>query len=107
MNEILVWVGFHTSEELNLNYDVMKKEILVVPKGIRYISEWSSSEDGYSLKNYQYPHIVNKQLTGCGFTEYCLTCNQDVIVCSPRRILLENKEDQHTWEVVFFFCKEI
>ena len=74
----------------------MKKEILVVPRGIRYISDW---------RNYQildFPHIVNKQLTGCGFTEYCLTNNTDTIICSPRRILLENKFEQHTGDVFYF-----
>ena len=74
----------------------MKKEILVVPRGIRYISDW---------RNYRildFPHIVNKQLTGCGFTEYCLTNSTDTIICSPRRILLENKFEQHTGDVFYF-----
>lgn len=76
----------------------MKREILKVPKGIRYISEWGD----YSLKNYCFPHILNKQITGCGFTEYCLTNDMDIILCSPRKILLENKEDQHSGEVFYF-----
>ena len=80
----------------------MERKILVVPKGIRYLSEWSSLPGGYSLENYPFPHMVNKQITGCGFTEYCITNNLDVIVCSPRKILLENKEDQHQGEVFYF-----
>ena len=44
----------------------MEKLNLVVPKGIRYISDW----DGYNLENYPFPHILDKVLTGCGFTEY-------------------------------------
>ena len=76
----------------------MKREILKVPKGIRYISEWEE----YSLKNFNFPHILNKQITGCGFTEYCLTNDMDIILCSPRRILLENKFDQHQGEVFYF-----
>ena len=76
----------------------MKRNILVVPKGIRYISEWTD----YSLKDYCFPHILNKQITGCGFTEYCLTNDMDIILCSPRKILLENKEDQHSGEVFYF-----
>ena len=71
----------------------MKKEILEVPHGIRYISEWCTMEGGYKLENYQFPHMVNKQITGCGFTEYCLTNSLDTIICSPRKILLENKVD--------------
>lgn len=76
----------------------MKREILKVPKGIRYISEWKD----YSLNNFNFPHILNKQITGCGFTEYCLTNDMDIILCSPRRILLENKFDQHLGEVFYF-----
>lgn len=83
----------------------MKKEILEVPHGIRYISEWCTMEGGYKLENYQFPHMVNKQITGCGFTEYCLTNSLDTIICSPRKILLENKEDQHS-EDVFYFKNE-
>ena len=63
-----------------------------VPEGIRYMSQWIDFE----LPSY--PHIMNKQLTGCGFTEYFLRPNSKyprVILISPRRILLENKEDQH------------
>ena len=76
----------------------MKRNVLIVPRGIRYISDWGE----YSLKNYCFPHILNKQITGCGFTEYCLTNDMDVILCSPRKILLENKEDQHSSEVFYF-----
>ena len=75
----------------------MNKNIIIVPRGIRYISEWEE----YSLRNFNFPHILNKQLTGCGFTEYCLTNDMDIILCSPRRILLENKEDQHLGEVFY------
>lgn len=67
----------------------MKKEIIEVPFGIKYISEW---------KDYQLPlgHvIVDKGVTGCGYTEYCLTNDKNIILCSPRKLLLENKRDQH------------
>ena len=75
----------------------MNKEKIVVPKGIRYISEW----DGYRLEDYNYPHILNKVLTGCGFTEYCISNQLNIILVSPRRFLLENKEDQHPGEVYY------
>jgi len=45
------------------------------------------------------PHIMNKQIPGCGFTEYCITNSEDVILCSPRKILLQNKYDQHREDV--------
>lgn len=74
----------------------MNKQKIVVPKGIRYISEW---------KEFQLPNdqrcIIDKKLTGCGFTEYCITNNENVILCSPRKILLENKEEQHQDSVLY------
>ena len=70
----------------------MIKEKINVPEGIRYMSQWVNFE----LPNY--PHIMNKVVTGCGFTEYFLRPNPKypyVILVSPRKILLENKEYQH------------
>lgn len=66
----------------------MNSNSLPVPKGVRYISEW----EDFSLKDY--PHIIDKQIPGCGFTQWCLTNNMNVILCSPRKVLLENKKDQ-------------
>ena len=71
----------------------MQKETIPVPEKIRYMSEWKS----YSI--FDFPHILNKQIPGCGFTEYCITNNEDVILCSPRKILLQNKYDQHRDDV--------
>ena len=73
----------------------MEKSTIVVPKGIRYISQW----DSFSLPTH--PCIINKQITGCGFTEYCLTSQDNVILCSPRKILLENKAEQHKDTVLY------
>lgn len=79
----------------------MNKFNLVVPSGIRYVSDWANV-GGYTLDSYGFPHIVDKKITGCGFTEYCLMNGLDVIICSPRKILLENKEDQHQGDVFYF-----
>jgi hypothetical protein len=67
----------------------MNKTVINVPKGIEYLSEW----ENFSLPNF--PCIINKQITGCGFTQWALTCNTNIILCSPRRILLENKRDNY------------
>lgn len=80
----------------------MKKQELIVPFGIRYISDWSEMEGGYNLDHFPFPHIVDKKIPGCGFTEYCLRNDMDLILCSPRKILLENKESQHQGEVFYF-----
>ena len=69
------------------------KFIHSVPKGIRYISDWKEFEI------FNFPHILDKQIPGCGFTEYCITNKESVILCSPRKILLENKYDQHPEDV--------
>jgi len=74
----------------------MKKcDPIIVPKGIRFISDW----EGYRLENYPFPHILNKVLTGCGYTEYCIKNDQPLVLISPRIFLIENKEDQHPGEV--------
>ncbi len=67
----------------------MEKYIISVPEGVRYISNW----EGFTLPNH--PSIINKTVTGCGFTEFCLRNPRPTILCSPRKVLLENKYEQH------------
>ena len=67
----------------------MEKQKLEVPSGIRYMSEW----EDYRI--HSFPHILNKQIPGCGYTEYCIRNSDDTILCSPRKILLQNKYEQH------------
>lgn len=67
----------------------MEKQKLEVPNGIRYMSEW----EDYRI--HSFPHILNKQIPGCGYTEYCIRNSDDTILCSPRKILLQNKYEQH------------
>ena len=73
----------------------MNKTIINVPPGIRYISEW----EGFMLP--EFPHIMDKQITGCGFTEWVITSPWNSVLISPRLILLENKEEQHLGEVFY------
>ena len=68
---------------------MLSRNYLNVPIGIKYISDW---------ENFYLPQghiIVNKIVTGCGFTEYCLNNNVPTILCSPRKALLGNKHRQH------------
>ena len=75
------------------------KIVIPVPPGIRYMSEWTDFNlDFFGIQ----PFIVDKQIPGCGFTEYCLTNDDDIILTSPRRLLLENKKDQHDGEIYYF-----
>lgn len=73
----------------------MKVETISVPKGVRYISDWKD----FQLPNY--PHIMDKSITGCGFTSWIITNPWNSILVSPRIILLENKEEQHS-DLVFY-----
>lgn len=87
----------------------MEKHKIVVPEGIRYISE-INPETGerlwdYELEDYGFQHILNKKLTGCGYTEYCLGNKQLLILTSPRKFLLDNKFDQHKDEYNVYYVK--
>ena len=69
----------------------MNKQIIEVPIDIRYISEWVDFDTNL-LRGHS---IINKTITGCGFTHYSLVNNIPTILCSPRKFLLENKHQQH------------
>ena len=69
----------------------MDKIKLEVPLGIRYISNWKD----FDFKNFPNKCIINKQLPGCGFTSWVITSVDWNILCSPRKILLDNKAEQH------------
>ena len=84
----------------------MEKHKIIVPKDIRYVGQEDPETKeriwlDYDLNLYDFPHILNKKLTGCGFTEYCIKNKQKLILISPRKFLLENKEDQHEGEVYY------
>ena len=81
----------------------MDRKNLIVPPRIRYLGDWKD----YNLDNFPFPHILNKSLTGCGFTEYCLCNQQNLILVSPRRILLENKKSQHPEENVLYARNDV
>lgn len=70
-----------------------------VPQGVKYISDW---------KEYNLPKghcIVDKGVTGCGYTELCLVNDKPVILCSPRKLLLENKLAQHEKDTNIVYLK--
>ena len=81
----------------------MEKFILEVPAEVRYISEWKELEN---LLPKNSPFIMNKTITGCGYTEYCITNKIPTIICSPRKVLLENKEDQHSEDENILYIKD-
>ena len=79
----------------------MEKIPIIVPsdRNIKYISEWTE----YDLPKGHC--IVDKGVTGCGYTEYCLMNNSPVVLCSPRKLLLENKRDQHKDDINILYLE--
>ena len=73
----------------------MNRQKIEVPEGIRFLSDW----EDFRLSNFPNKCIINKQIPGCGFTEYCIRSSENIILCSPRKLLLKNKFDQHKNEV--------
>ena len=69
----------------------MNKISVNVPLEIKYISDW----DNFDYRMLRGHSIINKTVTGCGFTEFCLCNSLPTILCSPRKFLLENKYGQH------------
>jgi hypothetical protein len=74
-----------------MNDKILNRIYLNVPVGIKYISDWKEIINLLPKGHY----ILNKIVTGCGFTEYCLNNNIPTILCSPRKALLKNKHEQH------------
>ena len=69
----------------------MEKNKIVIPRGISYLGGWSD----FSFSMFPSKCIINKQIPGCGFTEYCINGKENIILCSPRKLLLWNKHKQH------------
>ena len=73
----------------------MEKIEIIVPDKIRYLSEW----EDFDFKNFPDKCIINKQIPGCGFTEWCITSVFNIVLSSPRRLLIFNKAEQHPEDV--------
>ena len=71
----------------------MNKHEIIIPEGIEYISQYKE----YSIPRGEHC-IVDKGVTGCGYTEFALTNNDNIVLCSPRKLLLENKSEKHDRE---------
>ena len=72
--------------------EIITKE---VPANVRYIGDW----EDFKLSKFPNKCIINKQIPGCGMTEYCLTSPEPIVLCSPRKMLMENKKEQHPDDV--------
>ena len=70
----------------------MQKQTLQAPKGVKYIGDWPDFWDELPKE----PLILNKRLTGCGFTQDAIMNSSiAVVLASPRRALVETKHAKH------------
>ena len=71
---------------------IFKQEPIKVPAGIRYLGQ---KDSGFNFSMFPDKCILDKELPGCGFTEYCINGPENMILTSPRIMLINNKADQH------------
>ena len=69
----------------------MQKTVIEVPRGVRFFKQL---EDEIRFNLEDYPYILDKKIPGCGFTFWALTNSQNIILASPRKMLMINKEKQ-------------
>lgn len=87
-----------------INY---KGLIEVNDPSIDYVSNWKDNYGNPIIAQYIKSGkkiIIDKQITGCGFTTYYLTNNENVILVSPRTKLINNKMSKHSG--LFYFNRE-
>ena len=94
-----------------------QKEIITINPGVEYLSE-VYNQSGESLINWllmQGRVLLNKSITGCGFTSGCLENGDNIILAAPRILVLLNKLEQYNMasernpnaeELLFYFDRE-
>ena len=94
-----------------------QKEIITINPGIEYLSD-VYNQSGESLINWllmQGRVLLNKSITGCGFTSGCLENGDNIILAAPRILVLQNKLEQYNMasernpnaeELLFYFDRE-
>ena len=70
----------------------MKKREIIVPEGVKYLSDWTEL---WSILPQNEHLILDKQICGCGATEMFINSGKKVILAAPRKQLLFNKYMQH------------
>ena len=95
-----------------------QKQIIRIDSGVEYLSEVYNQLSGESLINWllmQGRVLLNKSITGCGFTSGCLENWDNIILTAPRILVLQNKMEQYNMvseknpraeELLFYFDRE-
>ena len=91
---------------------IVDRGIIKISPGIEYITQWVDENGQYIISRYlsSGKQIINKSVTGCGFTTYCLLNNENVILISPRITLIKNKIEQINKpknKLLFYFDREL
>ena len=75
---------------------INNKGIVKVSPGIEFINDWRDHNGQYQIERYVSSGrvIINKMVTGCGFTTYCLRNDYDTILIAPRLRLIQDKLEQ-------------
>lgn len=86
------------------------KGTINVTPGVSYINDWTDNSGKYVLDDIIRVGkvIINKVVTGCGFTTYTLSNALDTILISPRLKLILNKMEQFNKDepLCFYFNRE-
>ena len=61
-----------------------------VSPDVEYITQWVDQNNQFIFDRFLNNGrlIVNKKVTGCGFTTYCLVNKENTILVSPRKRLI-------------------
>lgn len=81
----------------------MNEISIKVPLDCQYLSDWREFEN--CLPNGRI--ILNKDICGCGCTDYFLTNDSPVILVSPRRRLIESKLNDPRTSGAFYFDRSV
>lgn len=78
-----------------------------IDKGVEYLSDWKDTQGNFLFDQFlgNSKLIVNKKVTGCGFTTYCLINNENTILISPRIRLIRSKMNKFSH--LYYFNREI
>ena len=86
------------------------KGTINVTPGVDYVNDWKDNSEKYVLDDIIRVGkvIINKVVTGCGFTTYSLSNALDTILISPRLKLILNKMEQFNKgePLCFYFNRE-
>lgn len=89
---------------------ITQSKIIKVNEGIEYITQWKDVRGQYVFDNYLTDGklMVNKTVTGCGFTTYCLKNNENTILVSPRIRLIRSKCERFNKDAnkLYYFNRE-